>query len=367
MEKLLRSCYKEGNIVGTNAIIYDKRRKSIDNIIENDLLEDHEWNILLKWAMGIDCNQIDDILIKIEELFCQEDSSFSKDSNKEIKILLVVMIYHYCISNDNVKIPLFILCGYNIGYKISSSILYQLFCKLLDQKRVEERKNLFGKVTINTSKLTKLKKTINDEKKALEENEEFNYTTQSFDCIMEILEIYEKNFSALKQREEYFIKELKAQREESDVLWWMTNGWCDIYKMQFKDMSNAEIVLIAPIELRKLVRFSLGPYSANQVLNKIVSFSQSVEQQLTLSQVISSVRESLFDILHLDKVELEIVQPILFALKCKFETQKGNNPEMWKTFYENKFGSKPDEIQMNVSEFSYQLFLELELANLSLE
>ena len=82
MEKLLRNCYTEAGIKGANAVVFQKRSNVIRTIVDESLLEEDEWKGLTEWLLGKKSNEVEDILIKLEENFCEEDDNFSKENIK---------------------------------------------------------------------------------------------------------------------------------------------------------------------------------------------------------------------------------------------------------------------------------------------
>ena len=48
--------------------------------------------------MGIaeEDEKVENILIKLEEIFCEQDELFSKENEKEMQILVGELIYRYC-------------------------------------------------------------------------------------------------------------------------------------------------------------------------------------------------------------------------------------------------------------------------------
>ena len=74
MEQLLRKVYKEAGIVGPNAIIFEYRKKSIDKVIEEELLEEEQWESLIDWCVGA-IHAPEKVLIKLEETLVSRNAS----------------------------------------------------------------------------------------------------------------------------------------------------------------------------------------------------------------------------------------------------------------------------------------------------
>ena len=66
----LRELYKEKEIK-INATLLDKRKKSLQKILTENCLNSSEWRILAKWEIGIEEEETEELLIKLEEIFCE--------------------------------------------------------------------------------------------------------------------------------------------------------------------------------------------------------------------------------------------------------------------------------------------------------
>lgn len=367
MEPLIRNCYKEMDIKNVNSVIFSKRINAIDNILKDDTFEKDNWGILTKWLINIDTDndEVEEILIELEKKFCKEDTEFSKDNSKEMRVLTQILIYSYCEQNNEMRIPLIILCGSNIGYKLESKKISSLFDGLIRDWRLEQRGNEQNEVSIKSLRVKELQNKITKEKKELEDNiSAFQYSTDKFDSMLKMLETCEKNFLDMQKREEYLLNELEIQREESDILWWTISEWSNIYCTSIKNLFNYEAAIVVPIELSKLTKFDLGPYALKQIIYKVMSLSKDEEQNITLTNIVDSIRDEIYDVIEVETLEIDEVQPILLAIKSKYESRKSPDVDAWKTVFFAKSNKTPDEIQMNVFDFAYQLYLELELANL---
>lgn len=116
MEKILRQCYKERKIISANSIVFQSRIKSIESILKNGILEEAEWKILTNWLLREENKDVEDILIKLEEVFCQEDTNFTIEQNaKELPILVGILVYKYSKIEENYLLPMMIICEYHSG------------------------------------------------------------------------------------------------------------------------------------------------------------------------------------------------------------------------------------------------------------
>lgn len=356
----LRELYKEKGIKNINATVLEKRENSMEEILENRRLEHDEWNILADWLMGVEEDEkTEKVLIKLEELFCEFDKSFSKENEKEMHILGGELIYRYCQETREITFPLMVLCGYNIGYKIKSEIIYKEFVCLLNEWRLDLRRDGNEEEMIKLPDTAKLRKTVADKQKETEdEGTEWVSDQDDWNGILVGLESCEKAIGFLVKKNEQYRKMLEVQREESDILWWMINEWSDTYEQPFRMLKREQIALMAPVELQNMINYYLGPFAVKQVLYKVISLAQNENHRMTMSQLVNTADEKLLDQIDVDEWKSSKVQPVLLALQCRIKAGE----EGWKGLFTRMCKINPDEFKMTLEEFSYQLYLELELA-----
>ena len=66
----------------------------------------------------------------------------------------------------------------------------------------------------------------------------------------------------------------------------------------------------------------------------------------------------------IDEIKIGKMQPVLMALDCADKCKNVSDEETWEINFEAKYKVKAKDIQMSVEEMAYQLYLELELANM---
>ena len=145
MEKLLRSCYDEAGILGANALIYEKRKDAIMTLIDDEILSRKNYADLTDWLMGKE-ERPEEVLIQLEQVFCKYDEHFTLQGmqfenaeNKEVKILSMVLLYQYCVKNEDFEFPLKILCGAMVGYRIQSRMMEKKFDTMVSKYRISLR------------------------------------------------------------------------------------------------------------------------------------------------------------------------------------------------------------------------------------
>ena len=360
MERLLRSCYDEMSIVGSNTLLYEKREKAITNILDEEVLSREEYISLVDWLLGID-KEPEELLIKLEKAFCQQDDTFAYkgSGDKETAILCIVLLYEYCERENDYEILLRILCGARVGYKLKSHIMLEKFKEMLSEYRIKIRGE---EAFVSIEKMS----TFTDMKKALaeaSENEEsFETSVADMKKIIEQIELCQKNLKILEENENKYRSNMKAKSEETNLLWWMVSEWSDCCKKLYRNMTAVEAALTIPVELYDLVEFKLYPYATEQMIRRILSVTNEfTENEYTLYDMIKTVRKELVKNKNLDFSKLTInskIQPILYALKMKDEAEK---EEDWPVMFRVSTGYEITKLKMTVMNFSLQLCRELEL------
>lgn len=366
MEQILRQCYKERKIMSANSIVFQSRIKSIERILENGILEETEWKILTNWLLGKENRDVENILIKLEELFCQEDANFTIAQNaKELPILIGTLIYKYSKNEENYLFPMMIICECHVEKSVLNECLYQLFLQYVDEVRLSLRHQKPVEQINYSIGTNQLKKIVTDRKKKLkEEGGSFSYSVTEIDSIVSLLEKCENNFKHVSRRENYLFGELNAQKEETDIAWWLLNEWSQSYNCPFSELKIEEVVLAVPVELYKLNQYALGPYAVRPVVYRGVSHWKKRTNSISLESFVNVVRDKVIEskLIDIENIELEQVQPILTALKCMYECKESTDEQAWKAVFEGRIKRKVADLKMSVEEFAYQLYLELELA-----
>lgn len=366
MEKILRQCYKEREIKA-NSIVFQNRMASIERIIENGIFDEAEWKSLSNWMLLKKENKdVEDILIKLEENFCQEDVNFTIEKNeKELQILVSILIYKYSRNEENYLLPMMIICEYHSGNSVISEYLYQLFMKYVDEIRLSMRHSKYVEKRNYSIGAKQLSKSIMEKKKKLEDGGTiFSYGVTEIDSILSLLEEHENNFHYIMKREQYLTDELSAQKEESDIAWWLLNEWSQSYNRPFSELKIEEVVLAVPVELYNLSQYTLGPYTIRPVVYRGVLHWKKRTNNISLESFVNVVKDKVTEskLIDIENMELEQVQPILTALKCMYECKDSTDEQAWKAVFEGRIKRNAVDLKMSVEEFAYQLYLELELA-----
>lgn len=361
MRNLLRACYKEVGIRGVNATIFQKRLASLIAIREVAELEKQEYDILTEWILGEDNRETEKCLVHIEELFCQDDEAFTKENKVELQLLCEILLYDFCKLNSVKKYPLMILCGANLGKKLSSNILYQKFKDLIKKERLFLRTNkeLIRKYPVSIN--SKLQESIKNTKAKLDEQTSFNYLTEHFDLLVKEINILGQQNKYLYQQNIQLQQLISCQREETDILWWMINEWSELYEKSFNKLSKEELAIAAPVELYIHLQYNLFPYAGDRILYKLLNQYTNSEKKINIYKYLEKIYEKLFETLFKEKINIEKVQWIFGILDCM--KQCGCEGDAWKRMFKKKYGEEIDNICLTPYEFASQFQIELELRN----
>lgn len=359
MESLIKEVYKELGIARTIAETYAARAKAIKEAVDEERIS--QWTLLARWAMGVKTNVCDEVLDEVEEIFQNEDEGFSRDNEVELQALVEVLLYHRCYVYDDWAVAMTILCGDNLGYKLQSRKIFQKIETIINDARIGSRKVDKEARGFDTGGniLKKIEK-VSAEKKAAEENgEEFVCSGEVLDSIIS----WSKSIvNSLDETFSIFYDIICCQREETDILWWMVNGWSDFYNKLYSKLSASEAAIAAPLEVFKKTNLKPGPYAYRQLLYKAVSTATKSTKKLSLAQVMETVNDRVIKEAACYPVVEERFQPIMYAIKLKGKYNGNANMDAWKNEFENSVGKGADDFQMSPSEYACQLYLELELA-----
>jgi len=242
MEALIKKCYKEAGILGANALTYENRSKTILRISEQEEITEESYHLIARWLMGEVFDETEECLTFLEKNFCMEDREFSIKDEKEMQVLSAIVLLNYCQNKKEVTIALRILCGHGIEKRLPCVSLYYEFLDVVENTRIKYR-------NIETIGLKELKTSIAESRKDLPD-EEYQYTTEQLDMLLNIIEIQEQNIKTLEKKKRELQNQVACHREESNVLWWMINEWSHTYKNAFSEMYTEEMVIAIPLELK---------------------------------------------------------------------------------------------------------------------
>lgn len=359
MKDLIRKCYQEAGITGANSTRFENRVTAIQHILNNEnFFEKEDWAILTKWAIGaVSSVVVESQLINLEEAFCETDDGYTNENTKELHILVELLLYQYCQKTENLLFPSIVICGYGVGWKLKSKLLYEKFLFFVNKTRLAlrqmDRHMLVGMIDTRSSFQT-IKTQLNV---IMDEGEATDETTEAeIDQLAEKLKATKERLRDFDRQNRIFAFALSVQREESDILWWALAEWSETCQRSYRDISKEEAALFAAYELSNNISFSLGPYAAKDVLTKMISLGRAESQEL-------SSAATLIDRLNgkmppsIEKCWVTELQPILFALDAKRKATQQGKVDKWRQYYETNCEKDLDNLLLTPFDFCWQLYL----------
>ncbi len=363
MRDLLRKCYKEVRIEGANTPLFQKREASINEVCSKNLLAEQEYYVITRWLLGEYGAETEACLVHIEEIFCEEDVDFTKENEKELRLLCEILVYDYSEKHDMLEFALMILCGFNIGKNLSSNTVYEKLKKLVDAKRISLRNDQKTKGKYPSSAINKLQKIIKEKKNNLAEDESFEYSSELLDLLVEEINILTHQNKYLYQQNADLWQLVIKQREETDILWWIMNEWSELYEKPFNKLNEKEIAIAAPMGLYEHSQDTLFPYAGNQIILYFLEKCKNPEQKYSISEYLENINEDFLNkfVFDFKTEEIEKVQCITGALYCM--KQCGCEGDAWKGMFKKDYGREPEKICLTPVAFANQFQRELELAS----
>lgn len=364
MKDFLRKCYQTAGIKGANARLYENRVTAIQEILEGDLFADEDWMLLAKWAIGaVDSDSVEKQLVALEEKFCETDSEYSKENEKELHILVGFLLYQYCEDTENLLLPSVIVCGHGVGWRLKCQPLYEKFLAFTDKARLSLRQldqELFPDHSATRISLQSLREKAKVGTVAVANGNSAAVAAQGAPTADDLAAVQEC-LQALSLQNKALAFALAVQREESDILWWTLAEWSETRHLSYRDMTKDEAALFSAYELGGIVLLPLGPYASKQILMRMISSGKAVEGQECVCAATLIDRLSGDILPSFEGYQITELQPILSALNAKWKAaQKGKSGE-WQQYYEMVQEKDLNTIQMTPFDFGRQIYLEIEL------
>lgn len=368
MKGLLRECYQEAGITGANAKVFENRATAIQQIMnDNNFFEKEDWMLLTKWAIGaVKEDAVKEALVDLEETFCETDDKYANTNTKELHVLVEILLYQYCVETENLLLPSIIVCGYGVGWKLKSNLLYQKFLAFTDETRLALRQldqSIFAGMINTRVSLGTIKAQLEGEEDEEVEEETDATEEDRIDQLETALKTTEERLGDLRRKSRGLAFALSVQREESNILWWMLTEWSETCQKSYRDMSAEEAALFSAFELSRNVRFSLGPYAAKEILAKMISLGKTNgKTPSSAAKLIDQLEDELQ--LSFEECQITELQPLLFALDAKRKVANKGKAGEWRHYYDMTCEKDLESLSLTAFDFGRQLYLEIELGRL---
>lgn len=362
MKDLIRKCYQEAGITNANAKLFENRVTAIQHILDNkDFFKKEDWTVLTKYAIGaVSGGIVESQLVDLEEAFCETDDGYTNENIKELHILVELLLYQYCQKTEDLLLASIVICGYGIGWKLKSSLLYEKFLSFINETRLAlrqvDRHMLVGMIDTRSSF-----RTIKAQLEAIVEEETTDETAEKeIEQLADDLEVAKKRLRDFDRQNRTLAFALSVQREESNILWWMVAEWSETYQKSYRDMSEEEAALFSAYELSNNINFSLGPYASKNVLAKMISLGRTKKQEHSpVATLIDRLDGKMLP--SIEECQVTELQPILSALDAKEKAAQQGKADKWRQYYETNCEKDLDNLLLTPLDFCWQLYLEIEL------
>lgn len=361
MLDLLKNCYREIGIKGVVGITLKKRENVIKKIREEELLSEAEYEALVNWLINNETEAQEEALESIENLFREEDTEYTNEDEKELHILVNLLLYFYCLDQGDCKYALVVMCAGMKEGVVRSKLLYHKFSEFLENQRLETRHvNSIAK-SPTISEIKRLNKSIKDARKEIQDEESFEYTQEYFDALVRIALTQEQNLFVLDSRCKELQEEIDIKSEEIDILWWMNSEWSEVYQKFFSECSIFELSVGIPYELNNNSSYSVFPFSGKNIIKKIIArYGKDLSKKYSLSDYVCSLTDDMVEDICRRKYICQI-QP--FFLAANSMVVCGKDEEDWKGMFKKSYGKYPGELIYTPFDFAWEVQMELELSN----
>lgn len=366
MKDLLRKCYQEAGIKGANATRFENRAVAMQRILdEKDFFSKEEWTLLAKWAIGAtEDSAVEDQVIDLEEAFCETDSDYTKENTKELHILVEILLYQHCKETEDILLSSIVVCGYGIGWRLKSNLMYEKFLALTNEARSALRQlDQYMRIGLVNTRVSLRAIKVQLEPLVNEDEDEEADAKVDIDQLATDLEAAEEQIHDLRLQNRALAFALTIQREESDILWWVLAEWSETSQKSFRNMSKGEAALLSAYELSNNVSFFLGPYASKEILIKMISLSKTEEKEyFSAVELIDQLDEKLP--LSFEDCSITELQPLLSAINAKKNAAQKGKVNEWHRYYEMTCERDLKELSLTAFDFGWQLYLEIELGRL---
>ena len=149
--------------------------------------------------------------------------------------------------------------------------------------------------------------------------------------------------------------ELRLQREETDILWWLTSAFSNDLEAPFASFPSDVASVIAGKELADLVSHYPGPLSAAHILQRMILNSANQVAEASLKEIVAQTPMSWRQKLG-DETDGEVLRycPILTAM---VQSAFLYDDPGWVTLFSKNMPHSPN-LHMSPSLFGYQMYRE---------
>ncbi|MCK7287499.1 MULTISPECIES: GTPase-associated system all-helical protein GASH [Enterobacter cloacae complex] len=306
------------------------REKPVRQIVEE--IEDKQILDLSRFYYG--CLGLD--MTWFRDVFAEVDAGFSMVNNEREARVLSALVLSELIKKQDSKAILAVSLGSLRGLKAppqSEWLVYEAEEAFL-ACAVENRVYRFVPSKISPTYVQKL----SDELKTAEEAPDLTTLVSLVSKVRE-----EARSSALATSKQVSAAldvcshQLSLMREETQMLWWLTNGHSSLLSRSFSAFTPAQAALVGAMDLAKLTSYTqLGPVAIPAMLDKIVMLAKKTRSQSVIS--LAALIDS-FETEDLEKFEVfATLPPDLAPVTAAIEFANAAGAGMWHARFKQKTG-----------------------------
>lgn len=349
MSRELAKWMRTAGIAITNEIV-NLREEGIDNFLKKKMTKEDAKEITKLYFTG-KCNE--DFFESLVDTFYEVDNTFSDDMKQEITVLAGIIIFEMIErgkSKDIIElIEMYAQTYLFLGYSSVVDDISIMLQKDLENRMLALREDLSFE---NKSPINGLGKEFCFSIKE-DEMEEYN------SAVIEKLDIVVKKVNELSNQlnsiNKITLHHESIIYEDLQLLWWLMTECSDDKETRYLNIEPHFAAILAGKDLAQRVSVFPGPYSAKALLRKVLEFSEK-EPESSLEKYIDSVDDDIIMSL-LEKNDIEIHTPILFALKKKME----NGENCWRQAFNKEYCLKKESFL--AVEVAYEMYIECLICN----
>lgn len=348
MNKDFNEWYIENNIIINEEKQLIKRWSGVEDFAKEALLADI--TNLTQAFCGY--NVEEEFLEKICTFFKRHDENFSKKALPEIRLLSGAILLqisqtnaHYCSYVELlVKSAAFVQ-----DRAVNAGILNEINLEFFKDSDAI-RKDLNAKinpVTIpNNAKLLEFLGAVTWTQEMSTEFISFiTETTKAFSKINEVIkEVYETH---------------EIRLEESQLLWWLTSGWCELKNCSYKSLTKKEACLFIGYEMAEFVQVFPGPYASNGFIFRMIELCKGANNSVKFADIVQAISPEFSELYIKKYARQENLNLLPLSMAIKYanntsETTEWTNKYTIETNSSNIINEKYTPI-----EFAKQLYFEV--------
>lgn len=316
----------------------------------NNFIEIYGQNNILSIALNyLGMVQNDDIKQKMVECLIENDMSFDKNSEKEIRLLSGIVLAQM-IEDEPIEISLAVKCLFLFMNNMIAPDLCQLFEGRFMQECINLREDLLILEKVN----------IEEQNEVISEDLGIatTWNANTLQIISNILTEFNNNITKLRSAHNLLVTHTQIFEEESKILSWIVGESSNDLHKTLKETKQDDVAIVIGKEMADLISVLPGPYAAEAFIKKMLSLCKKGQQKkYTLANYIDTLNPEW-------KTELlkqySLISdgnntPIMLAVLKSTEV---DNSGEWLPAYKKLSGIDASAITLLPDTLAYQVYLE---------